>query len=335
MKTLGGNATTMRALNRRLLRDALRTSDRSNLSRLARDTGLSIATCGNIMHELVECGVALECEERESRGGRPARVYGFNPAHAHVVALLLTISGGAIRYRHRVYDAAGAVVDDGETSRDGFRLADVHAVLDDAVARWPTAGTIAVSIPGVVNGGVAENCDIPELEGMDLHANLAARSGGAVILDNDMNLAALGYQDNPALPQDATLAYVVLSGDKCPGCGLVVNGRLTRGKSNFAGEVSYIPFESPAASAAEAAGRIAAVLVAVVNPHVVVFSGEAAGEFDSDSVRAVCRRTVPSQHLPELVIRPDYGEDAFAGMRRLGLESLAGDVLFREKEAIA
>ncbi len=335
MKTFGGNATTMRTLNRQLIQDALRSRERSNLSQLARDTGLSIATCANIVHELLDSGVAVEREERESRGGRPARVYGFNPAHAHIIALLLTTSGGTVRYRHRVYNAAGDVVDDGDARREGFRLSDMHAVLDSAVARWPGVATAAVSLPGVVNGGVVEVCDIPELDGVDLQSHLAAAYGIAVILDNDMNLAALGYQDNPALPQDATLAYVVMDGEKCPGCGLVVNGRLTRGKSNFAGEVSFIPFSGEAASPVEAAGRIAATLVAIVNPHVVVFSGAASSGMDSESVRAVCRRTLPAQHLPEVVIRPEYMDDAFAGMRRMGLESLAGDMILIEKGGLS
>ncbi|MCD8350322.1 MAG: ROK family protein [Planctomycetaceae bacterium] len=335
MKSYGGNATTMRTLNRQLLRDALRNRDRSNLSQLARDTCLSIATCANIIHELLDSGVAFECEERESRGGRPARVYGFNPAHAHAVSLLITTLGGTVRFRHRVYDAAGTMVDEGDTSRDGFHFTDLHAVLDDAIARWPTAASIAVSVPGVVNGGLVEVCDVQELEGVDLHSHLVSRYGMAIILDNDMNLAALGYQGNPVLPQDATLAYVVLDINKCPGCGLVVNGRLTRGKSNFAGEVSFIPFGAAAASTVVAAGRIAAALVAVVNPHVVVFSGDAAHELDSESVRAVCRQTVPPQHLPDLIIRPEYMDDAFAGMRRLGLENLGGDMVLVEKEDLA
>lgn len=335
MKTIGGNSVRVRHINRELLRRALTNREHSTLAELSHDTGLSVATCANIVPQLVESGVAIEFEERKSQGGRPARSYGFNPDHAFILGLLLRQDGAEAWCRHVLFNAAGNEVSRGEEPYASFSLAGLDATVARLRAECPGLEFLALSIPGVVNEGRIEACDIPELEGVDLADHCRRVHGIDILVDNDMNLAAVGYQGDPSLPENASLAFVVLPEKKCPGSGLVINGKLVRGMSNFAGEISYIPFgDGGAAGSAEAAGRLVAVLAAVVNPHVVVLSGELVRGLEPEAVRRVVLQSIPLHHVPGLVIRPDYEADCFAGMRRLGLERLSGDLLLIEKEGL-
>lgn len=334
MKSIGGNSVKVRRINSDLLRAALRRRERASIAELARDTGLSVATCANILPELVESGVAVEFERRESQGGRPARLYGFNAGHVHILGLVLRHARGAAWCGYEVFDAAGESVESGRERYGAFSLAALDATVARMLAAWPTLGVMCIGVPGVVHDGKVEACDIRKLSDVDLAAH-CRKYGIGTLIDNDTNLAALGYRGDPPLPPDANLAYLVLPADKCPGCGLVVNGRLVHGASSFAGEVGYIPSgKNPRGDSVEAAGRLVATVAAVVNPHAAVLSGEMAEGLDAEAVRRVCRRWIPERHIPVVDVRPEYEGDCFAGMRRLGLDYLSGNLLLIEKEGL-
>ena len=340
MKTISGNSIMVRQINREIIRDALKACEHANIAELARMTGLSVATCANILPELVESGEVLELE-RQSQGGRPARTFAYNPDCTLVAAILLRDADGAAVARYSVRNTAGTVLAQGEETYDAVGLDCLDDLIAGLTARFAAIRALAVSVPGVVHNGEIELCDISELIGLSLEKALRDRHGLEVVVENDMNFAAAGFYRAHAGTLAAGVGYIVFPGDKCPGSGLVVNGRLLKGRSGFAGELSFIPFDGSRRDAdggrgsreqaVAAAARLVAAVIAVVNPDVVVLSGAAMEEGMLPEIKAACLEAVPERHMPELVMRPDYEDDCFAGMAMMGHNRLLPEVQLVER----
>lgn len=221
-------------------------------------------------------------------------------------------------------------------------IAVLTAVLIELRESLPNLRAAAISIPGIVTGGVISVCDIPELTGVDLAATVGALGLG-VAVDNDMNFAAVGYARQRRPESPATLAFMVFPGDNCPGCGLIVNGALLRGMGNFAGEIAFLPglnrddallVSGDDARFRRYVGTIVASVIAVINPEAVVLAGGAVTADMLDDIRDVCLETIPARHLPELEICPDYREYSLAGLSAAALESVDNRLRLTESERI-
>lgn len=336
-----GNSAMVRQINREVIRSALKARGSANIAELSRLTGLSPATCSNIIPELVLDGEVFELEERQSRGGRPARVYAYNPDHTLVAAVLLRYIGGGTAIRHSVRNSAGAVVAGGLTLPEPFSLDALDAVIDALVRDHPAIKALAVSIPGVVEHGTVELCDVAELSGVNMEKRLKDRFSMETVMENDMNFAAVGYGSRHPETTATGLAFINIPADKCPGCGIVMDGKLVKGKSNFAGELAYIPFSDAPEEmrrpenredVIDLAARLCCVLTATVNPDAVVIAGDVMEENMAGEIRKWCLRHIPERHLPDIITQHDYEEDSFDGMIAMALEVLSCDVRLVEKK---
>ncbi len=102
-------------------------------------------------------------------------------------------------------------------------------------------GSIGVGIPGAVDTGTGRVSHAVNLglDGLDLGAELSARLGRTVRVDNDVNAAALGAYH--LLQRDGSLAYLNLGTGLA--AGFVLGGALWRGSRGAAGEIGHIPID--------------------------------------------------------------------------------------------
>ncbi len=125
-------------------------------------------------------------------------------------------------------------------------------VVDTAVAAVTSlaklAGTtidgfasIGIGIPGAVDNGTVSHAVNLGLEGLNLGAELSARLGRPVRIDNDVNAAALGAFHLLETHPDHSLAYLNLGTGLA--AGLVLGGSLWRGSRGTAGEIGHIPVD--------------------------------------------------------------------------------------------
>lgn len=341
MKAIGGNSGMVRQINRDLLRDALKAASGSTLAELARTTGLSVATCSNLMPELIESGEAVVLPS-ESQGGRPARRYAFNPNHTLVAAVILYEEEGGVVARGSVRNGNGDEIDAFVEIWSAFTLEDFDAMFARVLHSHSAIRAAALSISGVVVEGYVESCDFPGLTGINMEKHVEDRYGVKAIVENNMNFAAVGYYSANAKSIRSGLAYISFQFDFCPGMGLVLNGALFKGKSHFAGEIGNIRHDRNKAAEAGTARhadleRMADIVIAtvtVINPDVVVLTGAPVGPGVRDAVWNICREWIPEQHMPRLVVREDCWEDYFAGMTAMALVSLSGEVKLVEKERL-
>ena len=148
---------------------------------------------------------------------------------------------------------AVALADDGRVLErlripTGFGAPAVVASTIDAVRQLTAAtgtdagdfSTIGIGIPGAVDastGRVSHAINLG-LEQLELGADLAARLGTPVRVENDVNAAALGAFHLFDQPPTASMSYLNLGTGLA--AGLVLHGELWRGARGGAGEIGHI-----------------------------------------------------------------------------------------------
>ena len=145
---------------------------------------------------------------------------------------------GAIAHRVRLPTGFGAdaVLTTAEDAVD--QLAQLAHVSASAFA------SIGIGIPGAVDNatGTVSHAVNLGLEGLALGAELGARVGRTVRVENDVNAASLGaYSLLGGADGLRSLAYLNLGTGLA--AGLVLDGRLWRGSRGVAGEIGHIPVE--------------------------------------------------------------------------------------------
>ena len=102
------------------------------------------------------------------------------------------------------------------------------------------AGGIGIAVPGMVDIKTSKIVDsrIPALTGIDLKAELGGLAGKGVVIENDINAAAVAELEVGAGRGRRNIFCVILG--EGVGSGLILNGELWRGSHGFAGEFGLI-----------------------------------------------------------------------------------------------
>lgn len=162
-------------------------------------------------------------------------------------ALRLGVDIGGTKVHAVVLDAAGAVLAESRLPT-GFGadavVSSAHAAVTALTERLridPGAlASIGIGVPGRVDpasGHVAHAVNLG-LDSLDLGALLASRLGRAVVVENDVNAAALGAFHVLGDPRLRSMAYLNLGTGLA--AGLVLDGRVWRGSRGVAGEIGHI-----------------------------------------------------------------------------------------------
>src|SRR5579859_1569126 len=159
---------------------------------LAGRTGLSQATVGNVISELLHDNVVIETGQLDSEGGRPAVLVAVNPKHAAVVGVDVGESGAAIElFDLRLQKLAAVEVPlrlpkESPASLVSKIAAGVNQVIKQAgVAAQHVLG-IGVGVPGVVVHDGEEYVHAPSLgwDKIPLLQLLQTALPAPVMLDN-------------------------------------------------------------------------------------------------------------------------------------------------------
>jgi predicted NBD/HSP70 family sugar kinase len=217
-------------------------------ARVAASTGLTRATVGSIVDELLAAGLLSERGTRSVTGvGRPGTDLTLDAGGGAGVGLEINIDGLAVavvdlsgEVRHRATrpgDLRGRSTV--SVLRSAARLVDEG--LDVAQRLGLPVRGVGVAVPGLVDLGeqvllIAPNLGWTDVSVIDRLRAYAARPWpDLVALDNEANLAALGE-----LWSHDQASFVLVNGDVGVGAGVVLDGRLYRGSRGFGGELGHL-----------------------------------------------------------------------------------------------
>lgn len=250
------NLGTLRDLNARTVLAALVSEPGLSRAEVARRLGMSKPTANNLIEALSTAGLVREAPRPED-GLHYGAVF-YEPVFD--LGRVLAVDIGAHVIRGALADLRGAMLarHDHPRSPGGTRMlaADVAEVRDRLLQ---AAGADAESVVGSVAAvaGVVEPVtgrirvsNEPELEGHPIVDTLKPVLPHLLTVDNDVNLAALGELRRGAGREGGDFAFLAIGSGV--GAGLVLEGRLRRGRHGAAGEIDYPghrPFAADSAAA--------------------------------------------------------------------------------------
>lgn len=325
------NRTTreMKINNVVLVTHALKSLGSATKAELAGATGLSIATCGAVLNELSLSREVLALELEVSRGGRPAQRYAYNPDYFSVLSMYAQGSEAAAQIIWTVNSATGGCLAQGEVRFLPQTLETFYQQIARVLVEYPNIKALGIGLPGVVVRGCVATCDISAFAGVPVEQQLRERFGIYVQADNDMNYTAYGFYRSSCAGVTAPVAYIFKPEVPCLGCGMVINGQVLHGASQFAGEVSNLPFpEMDRLPVADEMAKVIVSLAAIINPVTVALSGAKISEALLPELLARCHQHIPAQHMPELVYRPSMRQDYLQGITELTLNNYTRHVAF-------
>ncbi len=317
-------------MNADLLRKSLHRHECVTIALLAEESGLSAATCKNILREMLESGEVRETDQADSSGGRPSRQYQYNRDFAHGLILYLRKEGTRNLLFFEVFDAVGISVITETKELPGISLSDIEEVISTAVTQFPPIRVITLGINGIVHQGRIVTCDIPTMETFDIGSYLSEKYSIPVVVENDMNATAVGYYDS-LNSDERSFIYIYFPEGGGAGAGIVLNGELLRGSSGLAGEISSLPglkaIDQAAAQEDEDAFCDLVIHMirsaeCLINPASIVLSGSVCTDAMKSAILSRINKETELNGFPDILFEEDIHESFVAGLKYLAMEQL-------------
>lgn len=241
--TESATANLMRRINRSAVLNLIRTAGPLSRGDIARRLNMSLPTVMRIIEDLTDEHL-VRFQGSEPSGGRRRALVEFNGSGQAVIGVDL---GGTKMYG-TLTDLTGHIVRAirvpwDEDNGPDRALAGLYALIDEllAVPRPPgqTVRGIGIGVPGVTLSDSGTVVWAPSLGWRDLPLKqlLTDRYGLPVLVENDVNVAALGEFGFGV--ERNTPNLVCLAIGTGIGAGIILDGRLLRGHNQGAGEVGY------------------------------------------------------------------------------------------------
>lgn len=215
-------------------------------AQIAKRTQISKQTASEVVRELEEAGWVRVHGQTQGLVGRTAVTYEIRPEAAYVTGVDL----GGTQLRMAIANLACAVVAEAsETTSESGGEAVVEQIIALSNRLSEQAGLnrdkirlIVVGTPGVVDpvtGAIRFAPNIPGFDQFDVIGALRKGFGVDVIIENDVNVAAVGERWLGKARGADSFAYVALGTGL--GMGVVSAGELIRGAHGAAGEIGALP----------------------------------------------------------------------------------------------
>ena len=162
------------------------------------------------------------------------------------IEIAVLASDGSEAHRHRIDTPHGY-----QASLEG-----IAKLVRDAEAQLGVSASVGIGIPGVISPatGLVKNANSIALNGHTFDRDISALLGREVRVENDANCFALSEATDGAGVGHGVVFGVIL-GTGCGG-GVVVNGKVLRGRNHVTGEWGHNPLPWPRLDLDEVPGRL-------------------------------------------------------------------------------
>lgn len=311
--------------NQQLIRDVLRSGEIYTKADIGRETGLSLATCGTILNEMLKEKEILEVPRQRASGGRPAACYCYNKDYYRMIGIYADNGNECGHLGYVVYNALSEVIEEG---REDVREVNTEAMLrrlDLLMETYEGVRGISVGIPGIVSEGQIKTCDINTLELVGLEEMIRERYQVYVRVENDMNYITFGAYDRQESKEDMTVIY--LPQNHYAGCGSIVNGELLYGARQMAGEISYLyraegvkrPGVEGSVETSDFLAKIIIYLTAFLDPSKILLISHDPEKVPWKEATARCKEILGTDGMPEIEMSAEFYENYIHGLAALTL----------------
>ncbi len=272
-----------RSHNRALVLQTLYRSGSVSRADLARATGLTRVTIGDLVGQLMADNLVVELGQRdEARPGKPATLLDINRTGFQILGLDLSEYA---EFRGAVLDLDGGVVASLEVQLESATgdaaTAKVLALAEALVARatLPILG-IGVGSPGVVDlGGTVLSAPNLGWTDVPLQTLLEQATGLPVLVANDANAAVLAEHSFGEALSDTMLVKI----GHGVGAGLLLGGTPLFGNRFAAGEIGHVVVGTDGGELC-ACGKVGCLETWLAAPRLEAKLADAAGQAERDII---------------------------------------------------
>jgi glucokinase len=234
----------MRGINRSAILDLVRREGPLARSAISERLAVSLPTAMRIVDELIAEGLVIATGSKEWSGGRRRPLVAFNAAGT----LMIGVDLGGTKMYGAVADLSGRILHEvtvthhQTTGEESYTCLNemITTLLKQASAAGQTVRGIGVGAPGITSyqEGVVQLAPSLDWVNFPLKERLGADFNLPVIVDNDVNLAALGELWFGS--GNGANNLVVIAVGTGIGAGVVLEGAIYRGAHQAAGEIGYL-----------------------------------------------------------------------------------------------
>jgi glucokinase len=250
-------ASGMRRANAALLLEIIRERGPVSRAELARISGLTKPTVSSQVADLMERGIVVEdgAGEPDARGGKPPTMLRFDAESGVLVAAEIGSSAvrvwlGDLDGRRLDFETTPISPELGSGHILDALCAGIEGVVERQRGRSGKLLCISIAAPGRVDarsGVVLEAGNVFHWRNVDVGGRVQSRFGVRTLVENDVNLAALGEMHSGLAV--GVENFILIRHETGIGAGLVLGGRLYQGTHWAAGEIAHMVLDR--ASAAE------------------------------------------------------------------------------------
>ncbi|MBC1500146.1 ROK family protein [Listeria weihenstephanensis] len=298
-------------------------------AKLASESDISTVTVNGLVKELVEAGEFIGGELIHPKIGRPSVHYHFNYDFEHYLLISIQETAGKLHIVAQVVNMQGNV----KITRDVLmEVVDISRVIDvvtEVLDQKIAISNIAISIPGKKIGSQIAVSWRDELNGWDLETEIGERFGIPVHVENDANLATVGYCREMDVPNRDYVVGIYYLPMSMPGASLFYNNHLFRGQEGLAGEIRYLPqfigqglpnsFEESARNLID----IICIYNSLLAPHTFVIHMEGLSKSDLETLILENGILQQQPNKPNIYCGDSFDKDVMAGLQWLAMSNVA------------
>ncbi len=312
--------------NKELVISAFREIGQGTRNDIAQLTGLSIATCGNIIRELLESGDLTEGELAPSQGGRPSKVYIYNSNASLALAISLVANGDFTQIELSTANLTGNILARESYLQPSSELTfeNLNSLISKQFESMPDIHVIGIGIPGMAYNGEVLYCDMEALDGINLQKLLEDEYHVRVLIDNEMHFKSTGFFLSHPEMDLKNCALLNIPEKHTYGAGFIVNRQLIRGNGNFSGEINFLPYVSSRKelieqcaqddSLIELVTKVVITFITVTDPKHIIFCGFRPTQELMDKIYDKVCQVLPRQLMPEFHLKNDISDEYLTGI---------------------
>lgn len=242
-----GTAGLMRSLNRSAVLELVREHSPLSRSQIAKKLNISLPTTMRIIDELIVEKLVRETGTMGATRGRPAALIEFNGGGFAIVGVDLggtKIYGTVADLQGNVQHSLYRTHEENQATVGGDYLEGLCHFIEQLLAAPRPDGQIirgiGVGAPGVtlVPEGIVTWAPSLGWRDLPLQQILSERFNLPVMVENDVNLAALGEWGFGVAKQTSSMVMITLGTGI--GAGIIIDGEIHRGHNQAAGEIGYM-----------------------------------------------------------------------------------------------
>ena len=235
----------IRKFNTAVILDILRRYAPLSRAELAARTGLNRSTVSIIINSLIEEGFVQETDLQSPKIGRPGMLLVLNPKGGFAVGVEIGVDFISVILTDFVANVLWRQSLLSDPAEDQIRILDrtselTQEAINAGLAQGLRPLGIGVGVPGLVDIRQGKLVFAPNLQwdNVPLRLMWSQRFDLPIFVENEANVAALGeYYFGVARGVDN---FIYLSAGIGLGGGVLIDGKLFRGSSGYAGEVGHM-----------------------------------------------------------------------------------------------